>query len=75
MRTVTASGWPFKYRAHIVQASWFGKPRWRFVVERKWVHWDHHETSRRYKTEAEARAAAEQWLDNHEDNHYDKDFV
>lgn len=74
MRTVTADGWPCEYRAHIVAGTWLGSPRWRYVIERKWVHWSHHKTSRRFKTEAEARLAAGMWLDRHEAN-YDKDFV
>jgi hypothetical protein len=73
-RTVRADGWPYHYRAHIIEASWFGKPRWRFVVEQKWVHWSHHKTSGRFKTRDEAVSAANEWLDRHEAVH-DKDFV
>lgn len=62
-RTVTADGWPYEYRAHIIEASWFGRPRWRYVIEQKWVHWRHHTTSHGFKTEALAVAAANRWLD------------
>ncbi len=69
-----ADGWPYEYRAHIVRASWFGKPRWRYVVERKWVHWSIDHTSRRFRSKEDAEAAANRWLDSHEKSH-DKAFV
>ena len=75
MRTVTDDGWPYRYRAHIVPSSWFGKPRWRFRIERHWVHWTHLTTSRRYKTREEAEAAANRWLDRHDRDLREKEFV
>lgn len=73
VKTVTADGWPYEYRAHVIESSWFGRPRWRFVVEQKWVHWRHHKTSRRFKSREEAVQAATRWLDSQEED--DKDFV
>lgn len=75
MRTVTAVGWPYQYRAYVVPAPWFGKPRWRYIVEQKWVGWRYHRASRRFKTERAAIAAANRWLDRIDDKHDKKDYV
>ncbi len=73
-RIVTSDGWPYEWRAYIVAASWFGKPRWRFVIEKKWVYWRYVKTSRRYPTKEAAQTAANRWLDGVEQR-TDKDFV
>jgi len=65
MRTVTARGWPYEYRAYIVRYDGWFRHGWKYVIEQKWVHWTHHATSTRvYKTEAEAEYDANERLDS-----------
>lgn len=40
------------------------RPGWRWFAEKHHIGWDHYLTSRRYRTEAEARAAANKFLDS-----------
>ncbi len=68
MRVVTAYGWPYKYRAHVVRHQGLFRDGWRFVIEQKWTHWDYHSKSGIFKTEAEAEAAASRWLDAHDED-------
>lgn len=75
MRTITASGWPYEYRAHVVRHDGWVRKGWRYVIEEKWVHWRSHHTSRVYKTEVEAAAAANSWLDRKDGYATEKRFV
>lgn len=76
MRTVTASGWPYEYRAHVYRYEGFFRKGWKFTIEERWVHWRHHKTSWRvFKTEDEAKAAANLWLDHKDGYATRKEFV
>lgn len=68
MRTVTASGWPYEYRAFVTPSKsfWRYTDGYRYVVEKKWVHWGEHKVSKWYATKDEALAAADKWLDQHD---------
>lgn len=69
-REVVASGWPYGYRAYVVQYDGWFRKGWRYVIEQKWVHWRYHKTSRVFKTEKEAVFEANKWL-NHKDGSKD----
>lgn len=54
----------YKYRARIEERKTvFGAPRWIFVIDRHFMGWNIYRYSRKFKSEAEATAAAHEWLD------------
>lgn len=76
VRHVTASGWPYEYRAYIRRHDGWLRHGWKFVIEEKWVHWRWHKTSWRvYATEEQAQEAAHQWLDAKDGYRQEKAFV
>jgi hypothetical protein len=76
VRTVTASGWPYEYRAYLVRYDGWFRHGWKFVIEQKWVVWRRYDASWTvYKTEDLAEAAANARLDALEDNTARRDYV
>jgi hypothetical protein len=61
---IPSTGWPYTFRARIEsRVLRLRGLRFRYVGERKWVHWDDDHRGRWRKTEAEAEADANRWLD------------
>ncbi len=53
----------YRARIHTCKSFWRKLPRWEYVIEREFVSWRYHRTSRKFHSKKQAVDAANQWLD------------